>query len=499
MKILCLGNNTKDTDDQTAVLALANNMKSFGLISDLETTYDLSQPLSEGYYHSSIYDFPRRLPELILLFDKVILLDQPIEQWTHPNAYTDTIRILNNTLVNVEYMGNVGIFDYWHSLLQENKSFCIYPFVGIVLDQYNSGSVVCCRSADVVEPLYQEKINFNSDNYNILRNNILSNKKIPNCQACYDLEKRNIVSARQYETLEWVNKLTIQSLYDIKQHTIPMYYEIRADNKCNLMCRTCNPTGSNLIETEYIDLGLISSTINKTVNLDYIDIYNIDKLYIAGGEPFVSDNIYNFLYKCYENNCINFELIINTNMVAIPNRFKKILSKFKNLHFIASIDGYNRLNHYIRYPSKWCKIEQNLQYALSIGKLSFNITISIYNIGNLYPLYGFLEKNFKTAEVHCQLAGGGLDTYNVYNHPDAEYVIQDLNLCNALSICKNNQIVLSLHDSLINHFTYRNNIPTLVNFFDFNDKLDKNRNIYLKDYNKMLNDHRNIHKINKSN
>ena len=485
MKILCLGNNTKDTDDQTAVLALANNMKSFGLISDLETTYDLSQPLSDGYYHSSIYDFPQRLPELILLFDKVILLDQPIDQWTHLNAYTDTIRVLTN-VSNVVYLNkkNISTHGYWTSLLKNNPSFCIYPFIGIILNRHNTHTVVCCRSEINVNEMHNG-VDFKTG-YDEIRNRLINGIQIPNCQFCYDLENKDIDSPRKYETIEWVNRLKVQSLSDIKQHIIPVYYEIRADNKCNLMCRTCNASGSNLIEAEYNMLGINSTTVNKEVDLSYIDIHHLAKLYIAGGEPLISDNVYNFLSKCCNNGYTQFELVINTNMASIPTRFKKLLPQFSNIYFMASIDAYDELNYYIRYPSKWSQIIKNLKYASTIGKISFNITISIYNIGYLYPLYKFLDTNYRLSEVHCQIAGAGDNTYSVYNHPLSYEIIDDLVKCNSLSICKNNAMIMSLHNSLIDYFSTRDELPSLELFFEFNNKLDANRKISLNDYNKLL-------------
>ena len=50
-KILCLGNNTVDTNIKISELSKSNNTKNFGLIVDSNIT--ISHP---WYYHTSIYD-----------------------------------------------------------------------------------------------------------------------------------------------------------------------------------------------------------------------------------------------------------------------------------------------------------------------------------------------------------------------------------------------------------------------------------------------------------
>jgi hypothetical protein len=66
-KILCLGNNTVDTDIKVSELSEANNTKNFGLIVDTNITI-----LHPGYYHTSIYDLEiGKILELIKSFDQI--------------------------------------------------------------------------------------------------------------------------------------------------------------------------------------------------------------------------------------------------------------------------------------------------------------------------------------------------------------------------------------------------------------------------------------------
>ena len=73
-RVLVIGNNSEDTDLRTENLARKNSSKNLGLITE---DSDISQP---GYYHSSIADASSGyLINVAKQFDKVILLDQPLE------------------------------------------------------------------------------------------------------------------------------------------------------------------------------------------------------------------------------------------------------------------------------------------------------------------------------------------------------------------------------------------------------------------------------------
>ena len=57
MKTLCLGNNSRVTDDQTQSLADNNNTTNHGLLSDLDGFLDIDNlQLQDGFYHTSVLD-----------------------------------------------------------------------------------------------------------------------------------------------------------------------------------------------------------------------------------------------------------------------------------------------------------------------------------------------------------------------------------------------------------------------------------------------------------
>ena len=78
-KILCLGNNSKDTNCLTQNLADKDNTQNNGLISSGEFV-----PKDFGYYHTSILDLSfGQIIATAKHFDSIVLLDQPKESWSH--------------------------------------------------------------------------------------------------------------------------------------------------------------------------------------------------------------------------------------------------------------------------------------------------------------------------------------------------------------------------------------------------------------------------------
>ena len=88
-KILCLGNNGIDTDIRTSIIATENQTINHGLISDSNYI-----PQDFGYYHTSIADvYSGGLVQLAKQFDTVILLDQPLNEWSHWKLLLSTYKI----------------------------------------------------------------------------------------------------------------------------------------------------------------------------------------------------------------------------------------------------------------------------------------------------------------------------------------------------------------------------------------------------------------------
>ena len=488
MKILCLGNNTEDTDIKTRELAKTNLSECYGLLSELDGP--MPRITQDGWYHSSVYDLEyNRLVELAKAFNSVIMLNQSKEQYSHPTAFYKTVTLVKN-LPNGEFLDSsyTTDIDFFENLVKTNKSFCIFPFIELLTNQRTDGyTTVCCRSSTPITHLSLITDWKTNSDYTNIRNKMLNNVLIPeHCTSCYALENRNILSAREQETVEWANKLNLTSLDDLNEITHPAYYEIRPSNVCNLQCRMCSPTSSHLIGREYKKINLIS-TIPPKERSDFsiVDFTNLKKLYVAGGEPTAMPEFYKFLDLCIQNKKTNFEFLINTNATKLSDRFKKQLKQFSNLQFIISLEGVDRLNHYIRWPSNWNTIIENMHYLRKHNHIiTTNTTVSIYNVTNLYNLLKFFDDEFPGMLVHCLPCTSTNDMLSGFNFPNSKLALDRLLPIRQLNCYKNDRLLKSFIDGIITHYQTIPGVDLtkLKLFFEFNDKLDQSRNIQLVDY-----------------
>jgi sulfatase maturation enzyme AslB (radical SAM superfamily) len=488
MKVLCLGNNTIDTDTKTKQLATDAASTFHGLLSDLDGPYN--QPIHDGWYHSSVYDLEyHRLLDLSRQFDRVIMLDQSKNQYSHPDAFIKTV-VLVKSLPNGQFLDKTYTesIEFFENLVQVNKSFCIFPFIELLTNQRTDGyTTVCCRSNTPVDHVSQITDWQTNKNYQIIRNKMLQGIPLPDyCNNCYQYEYKGIVSARQQETVEWANRLNLTSLDDLRALPAPSYYEIRPSNICNLQCRMCDPSGSHLIGREYKTLNLISEIPSEErTNFDIVNFDNLKKLYIAGGEPTAMPEFYEFVDKCIQLQQTNFEFLINTNATKLSNRFKEQLKNFSNFQFTVSIDGLDQLNHYIRWPSHWSQIVKNIHYLRQHKHaVSTNTTVSIYNVLNLYDLLKFFDTEFPGMLIHCQFCLSKNDMLSGLGFPWHNQVLEKLLPIQQLKCYQNDKLLQSFIDGLIQHYRQVTHVDLqkLQEFFEFNDKLDQSRNIRLIDY-----------------
>lgn len=489
-RVLCLGNNTRDTDHQTTKLAQQDQMQNHGLLSELESDVLPHQYAESGYYHSSIYDIEfGRLRDLANRFDLVIMLDQPHDSWSHPDARLNTARLMKSLQVPCRYQDSVQkeSLDYWSDLVKNNRSFCIFPWIEMLVNYDHT--TLCCRSSIKITELKKLKDYANDGNYQFVRDKMLLGERLPtHCNSCYLYEDMGIISARQQETVEWANRLSLRSIHDLKQITSPVYYEIRPGNQCNLQCRMCNPESSHLIAREYKQLGLTdrskpSATPHQT-GFDIVDLQRVSKLYIAGGEPTIMPEFYRFLEQCVSDGRTGFEILVNTNGTKISQKLKKLLVHFKNLQFIFSIDGFRDINHYVRWPSDWDTIIRNWKYLRSQGhKITVNTTVSIYNVTSLHILYQYIDNEFPGTLVHAQTVQNP-SHLSPCLHPDHTKARDSLEMITKTACYHNDQLFASTIDGLIGFFMTNptRNQEQIKKFFEFNDLLDRSRSVRLRDY-----------------
>lgn len=490
-KILVLGNNDITTDNMVSVLALTNKTKNNGLIINI--LHDLSE---YGYYHTTVIDLS--IGDIIKLandFDQVIMLDQDKEMWSSPKVLLSTYKLmvqLEKLGINVEFRSNENIksIAFFDKLITTKKGFCLYPWI---LKQQDFGYPTLCTRSDK-KVTNDVKIDWQTNKeYISIREKMLNGDLLEDyCKSCYTYETHGIESSRIFETMEWASKLNLSSIDDLKNIKNPYYYEIRLSNKCNLACRSCKPEHSHLIDKEFKKIKF--EYPGNEQNFAYFGFSNIDinsltpatRVYVAGGEPTVNQELYRFMEECVGKNKTDFDFSIGTNGMIASKKLLNLCKKFNNLTFSVSIDGFGIVNDYLRWPSNFDTIVKNTKLLINEGhRVSFLAVPSIYNVTNLHLLFQFIDKEFPNTGIYLQVNHWPKKIQSPLNHPNTKLVLESLSIIKqTLLYYSDARSCKSTIDTLYNYYT--NNpvcdYKVLSKFFSFNDLLDRNRNMKLGDY-----------------
>lgn len=277
----------------------------------------------------------------------------------------------------------------------------------------------------------------NNDLMKSVRKDMLEGKWADTCTRCkreYDsgMNSRNLyerstladmVEPANYASYQKTLALTAPD-GSITNTDFPVsFLDIRFGNLCNLKCVMCSPLDSNQWYDDYVDIwGYKNFTLDtgekvkliKNINDKFKPTNNIfdwsndpnlwnqieqhisqfRKIYIVGGEPLIIDAHYEFLQKCVDAGLANnITVEYNTNITSIPPRAWAIWKHFKNVVIGASIDGIGPVNDLIRYPSKWWKIEENLnKFIHASGNFIIHVafTVQILNIWHFTDFINYL-------------------------------------------------------------------------------------------------------------
>lgn len=316
------------------------------------------------------------------------------------------------------------------------------PSRGLITDENNKPLNIDSTSMDEA---------INSTMNNEVRLSMLAGEKHPECTRCWTEEHHGIRSRRIYDSEIYKDVIDINKAKEITNQdgTLnlakfrPVYYDFRMGNVCNLKCRMCGPQESN---TWYQDIiydnffGNEPGTFNDTHGLTKLikndngklvadnnkynwpeeniawnelekNISNIRHLFLAGGEPLMIQKHYDFLEKCVSTGFSkNIILEYNTNATVSPLKAYEYWKHFKELRIKCSIDAYDKINQYIRYPSDWNRIVNNYKAMQEMNCATFmtTSTIMVYNIFNLQELIQWVfsenESNIRNKSTNSLMA-----------------------------------------------------------------------------------------------
>ena len=202
---------------------------------------------------------------------------------------------------------------------------------------------------------------------------------------------------------------------------------------CNLRCIICGPDSSSAWKEELkIPLKERRNVINNYWNK--LNLAQLKFIHFNGGEPLLSKDHVEFLEALPNKSQIHINY--NTNGTILPSdKLLSLWNKFKLVQLDFSIDDIRERFEYQRYPAKWHRVTENLQWYIDKAPVNcifaVNTTVSILNQDNLINLNQWLSKNFNANRVTDPIEYRTQDANGVFavGNTNKKQIIDFLNSC----------------------------------------------------------------------
>jgi sulfatase maturation enzyme AslB (radical SAM superfamily) len=270
----------------------------------------------------------------------------------------------------------------------------------------------------------------NSPNLKEIRLAMLRGEWPAVCERCRLSEEAVAVSIRRHmnerfgkrmgEALSWTREDGTLDRPEVR------YADIRLGNVCNLTCRMCGPWASRLWADLHNEVRpacdrlpiahLAEFKYQNWVKRQPVQwlieqcLPTVESLHFAGGEPLIIPEMVEALETCVQSGRADrIDLSFNTNITVLPEKVTRLWPHFRTISLLCSVDGFGKLNEYIRRPSKWKDIDRNLHLLderfeeWHLCSVICSVTVQIYNVLQLGELYGYLSTSFRRVSPIPQL------------------------------------------------------------------------------------------------
>jgi hypothetical protein len=354
-----------------------------------------------------------------------------------------------------------------------DQTFCASPWFHMEIN--NAGVFRYCRWADptLVDDEVFSIHNTSPDDFfqtvlTKVRKEFLAGNQMPGCQLCVGMEKHSKVSGRQKQLLKigvttdnfsktmlsspWINHLS-----DSITNLLPQDWQIHLGNFCNSSCVFCNPESSSRLATEFKKLKIVSRQSPSNWCEDpillqkFIDVLvrspSLKYLHFIGGETLITPAFKQILNALVEHG-LNDQLTIGftTNLNCWDDSTIELLTKFKSINLGMSIECFDPLNDYVRWPSSIDNVSAVLDKWISVARqnqwiMQLRTTPTFLTIGKLLPVYKFAMENGIAIESCNFLTDPAFFKISVLPHDYRKSIIADINNWLTQYAIQNTQII----------------------------------------------------------
>jgi sulfatase maturation enzyme AslB (radical SAM superfamily) len=290
----------------------------------------------------------------------------------------------------------------------------------------NAGYYEYCRWADKKDRNNGPSItdttpeDYFQQHMSMYRNNMLLGKSPTGCAECHKMEQHGKVSGRQRQLLKvgiqtdnfaktalsspWSNQFN-----NFTNKLLPQDWQINLGNFCNSACVFCNPGSSSKLASEFKKLKIINKLppnnwCNDPVKLErFVGMLKksptLKYLHFIGGETLITPAFKIILQTLIDTGLHKTVTIgFTTNLTVWDDEICSMLTEFQEVNLGLSIECFDNLNDYVRWPSNidtvnhltsaWLKLAQQHQWLVQ-----FRTTPTMLTVGKLLTVHDYAWKN----------------------------------------------------------------------------------------------------------
>ncbi len=305
-------------------------------------------------------------------------------------------------------------------------SFCSSPWIHTRIN--SNGDFRSCRWASLTEKplsIYDMSLKeyWNSAEMREYRIALLKGEKVKRCSPCYYEDEFGKINGRRkqlaksaIDVKDFDNSLVASPhfndfmfSYETEGRTtrLPGDLQIDVGNLCNAGCLFCSPDWSSYLQADFNKLDLEYTTpgplwmqnkekfnefLSNLVQNDYLKY-----IHLLGGETLYIKQFYEIADHLIDHGKTDLILGTTTNGTIYNKDLERYITSFKNFHLNISIESFDLINDYVRYPGKVADIKENILKFVALRDkhpdkfvLTLQSTPSILTILHLDTIFEFL-------------------------------------------------------------------------------------------------------------
>ena len=286
----------------------------------------------------------------------------------------------------------------------------------------NAGHYEYCRWADKSQRTQTPHIQsvspqeFFQQHMTPIRQQLLAGDQPVGCGECSAMEQHNKVSGRQKQLLKvgvrveqfektLVSSPWVDTFASDNFNQLPQDWQIDLGNYCNSACVFCDPHSSSRIAQEYHRIGFIQDLppANWTDDPVLVDRFvdtltqssHIQYLHFIGGETVITPAFKTILRALIQAGLNRTATIgFTTNLTVWNADVVDLLTQFHGVNLGMSVESFEIVNDYVRWPSKLPVVLKNLDRWQELAEqqgwlLQLRTTPTLFTVGSLLSIYDY--------------------------------------------------------------------------------------------------------------